>query len=254
MRLAGVTAIITGGASGLGEATARALAAGGARVAVFDLDQAGAEAIAGPMGGAGFACDITDEAAVQQALARVRQSLGVSRIIVNCAGIGGGGFRTAGPKGPHPLDLFRRLMDVHLTGAFNIARLGAQAMLEAPLRSDGERGVIIHTSSIAATDGPVGMVAYSAAKAGVIGLTLPMARDLAPAGIRVCTIIAGNFETPMLAGVRDALRSTLLAMQPFPNRFGRPEEFARLACHICENSMLNGVAIRLDGGLRLNVT
>jgi len=251
MNIEGHAAIVTGGASGLGEATARELSSAGGKVAIFDLNEARGKQVAQEMGGVFAEVDITDEVSVLKGIEMAAGRNGPARILVNCAAIGGPSIRTAGRKGPHPLDVFRRLVDVNLVGTFNVTRLAAHGMLDlAPLERQ-ERGVIINVASINALDGPVGTVAYTAAKAGVVGMTITIARDLAPKGIRVCSIAPGNFETPMLMGAPQELLDQLLPSVPFPNdRFGDPADFARLARHICENVMLNGETIRLDGAIR----
>jgi len=251
MNIAGHSAIITGGASGLGEAAARAFSKANVKVAIFDLDIERGPQIAKEIGGVFAEVDITNEDAVHQGIARAADHHGPARILVNCAAIGGPSIRTAGKKGPHPLDIFRKLVDVNLIGAFNATRLAAYEMLDLEPLERGERGVIINVASINALDGPVGSVAYTAAKAGVTGMTLTIARDLAPKGIRACTIAPGNFETPMLMGAPQELLDYLLPEVPFPNdRFGDPADFAAMARHICENVMLNGEVIRLDGAIR----
>ena len=251
MELSDVSVVVTGGGSGLGAATARELAAAGARVAVLDRTAAPAEAVAAEIAGLAVVADHCDEKAVHSALATAHEQNGPVRVLVNCAGEGAPGRRTAGPRGAYPLDLLRRQLEVNVVGPFNCARLAAQAMTELEPLPTGERGVIVNTSSVNAYDGPLGTVAYSAAKAAVVAMTLPMARDLAQAGIRVCTIAPGNFATPMLTSAPTALLDDLLNWIPFPNRFGSPAEFAALVRHICENPMLNGETIRLDAAVRM---
>lgn len=252
MNLAGAGAVITGGGSGLGAATARELTAAGARVWILDMDADAGAKIAAEVGGESVAVDVADEDGVAEAIDRAAADAPL-RVLVNCAGIGGPPRRTAGSKGAYPLDAFRRVVEVNLVGAFNCGRLAAQAMTELEPLDGGERGVIIHTSSVNAYDGPLGTVAYSAAKAGVVGLTLPMARDLAKFGIRVCTIAPGNFSTPLLLKSPPAFLEQLLQTIPFPrDDFGDPADFARLARHICENRMLNGETIRLDAAVRMS--
>jgi NAD(P)-dependent dehydrogenase (short-subunit alcohol dehydrogenase family) len=251
MEIQGIAAIVTGGASGLGEATARELASAGARVAIFDIDEDSGRDVAEEIGGVFALVDITDEASANAGIEAAKAQLGPPRILVNCAGIGIPAFRTVGKDGPYPLEVFRRAVEVNLVGAFNAMRLVAAAMNELEPLERGERGVLINTSSINAFDAPAGTVAYTAAKAGVVGMTLVVARDLAVRGIRCCTIVPGNFETPMLMGVPEEGLQQLLKYVPFPNdRFGDPADFARLARHICENVMLNGETIRLDGAVR----
>lgn len=252
MEIKGQIAIVTGGASGLGADTVRALAARGARVAVLDLNEALAQTIAAEVGGLAVRVDVADADSVAQAIAAVTAQLGAARIVVNAAGIGIGRKITSS-KGPHPLDSFLRVVNVNLTGTFDVCRLAATEMLPlAPVTADGERGVFVNVASIFGFDGPVGNTAYAASKAGVIGMTLPMARDLAPYGIRVVTICPGVFDTPLArAETGEVGFGRLLANIPFPKRAGKPAEFAQLACHIVENSMLNGEVIRLDAAMRM---
>jgi NAD(P)-dependent dehydrogenase (short-subunit alcohol dehydrogenase family) len=229
------------------------LAAAGARVTVLDVDADRASAVAASIGGVGLAVDVTDAAGVTTALAQAREAHGPARVLVNCAGLGARGMRTASPRGPYPLDVFEHVVAVNLFGSFNCARLAAADMVGLEPLQDGARGVIVHTASVNAMDGPVGTTAYSASKAAVVGMTLPMARDLAPYGIRVCTIAPGNFRTPMLEQIPAEGLALLQQEVPFPNtRFGDPSEFARLARHICENDMLNGETIRIDGAVRMS--
>jgi NAD(P)-dependent dehydrogenase (short-subunit alcohol dehydrogenase family) len=254
MKIDGTSAIVTGGASGLGLATARELAQAGARVTIFDLDRERGPAAAGLIGGTFVMVDVRDEDSVAVGLEVAARQYGAARIAVSAAGIGGGGMRIAGRRGPHPLDLFRALLDVHAVGTFNVARLAAAAMRSLEPADGGERGVIVNTSSVVAQDGPTGMVAYAAAKGAIEAMTLPMARDLGSAGIRVCTVVPGNFSTPLAEGVPAELKSRLVAMTPFPKRFGDPAEFARLVRHVIENSMLNAATIRIDGGIRMAIS
>ena len=251
MNVNGHAAIVTGGASGLGKATALRLIEAGARVAVFDSNVELGKRVAADHGVVFAEVDITSEASVLGGLEIAAAEHGPARILVNCAAIGGPSIRTAGKHGPHPLQVFEKLVQVNLIGAFNVTRLAAAEMLGLEPMQRGERGVIVNVSSINALDGPVGTVAYTAAKAGVVGMTITVARDLAPRGIRACTIAPGNFETPMLMAAPEPFLETLLASVPFPNdRFGDPREFAELALHICENGMLNGEVIRLDAAMR----
>lgn len=252
MQIAGHAFLITGGASGLGAATARRLAVAGANVVICDVGAEQGTKLAGEIGThARFAqADVTDESQVVQAIAAAREKYGALHGAVSCAGIAPG-ERVLGKSGPHRLETFRRALEVNLVGTFNVLRLAAQAMAENAPDAEGERGIIINTASIAAFDGQVGQVAYSASKAGVAGLTLPAARELARFGIRVMTIAPGIFETPMMAGMSEDVRAALAAQVPFPPRLGRPEEFAALVEHIIANPMLNGEVIRLDGALRL---
>jgi NAD(P)-dependent dehydrogenase (short-subunit alcohol dehydrogenase family) len=246
MRLDGIGALVAGGASGLGEATARELAARGARVTVADLNEERGAALADELGGAFVATDVTDEAAVQAAV----ETVDGLRFAVSCAGIGWA-ERTVGKQGAAALQPFETVIRVNLIGTFNVLRLSAAAMAGGEPDADGERGAVVMTASIAAYDGQIGQAAYSASKGGVVGLTLPAARDLSRIGIRVCTIAPGLFDTPLLAALPEESRQALGAQIPFPPRLGKPDEYARLACHIAENTMLNGEVIRLDGALRM---
>ncbi|MER8368724.1 3-hydroxyacyl-CoA dehydrogenase [Mesorhizobium sp. M1348] len=246
----GQIAIVTGGGSGLGEATARALAAGGARVAVLDLGIERAAKVAADIGGIAVQCDVSDAENGATAVAEVAETLGEVRILVNCAGIVIG-MKTIGKDGPHPLDQYRKVIEVNLIGTFNMIRLVADRTARLEPLLGGERGVIVNTASVAAYDGQIGQAAYSASKAGVVGMTLPVARDLARSGIRVCTIAPGIFRTPMMAGMPQEVQDSLGAAVPFPSRLGEPSEYAALALHIIENQMLNGETIRLDGAIRM---
>jgi len=252
VQVQGRTFVVTGGGSGLGAATARRLAAAGANVAIIDLArEAGARLAAelGPRASAAVA-DVADETQVAAAIDGARKAWGAVHGAVSCAGIAGA-ERILGRNGPHPLATFRRAVEVNLVGTFNVLRLAAQAMADNAPDPEGERGVIINTASVAAFDGQVGQAAYSASKAGVAGLALPAARELARLGIRVVTIAPGIFETPMMAAMSEEVRASLAAQVPFPPRLGRPEEYAALVQHIVENTMLNGEVIRLDGALRM---
>jgi NAD(P)-dependent dehydrogenase (short-subunit alcohol dehydrogenase family) len=246
MQLDGIGALVAGGASGLGEATARKLAARGARVTIADLDEERGGALADELGGAFVAADVSDESQVQAAVDAVEGM----RLAVSCAGIGWA-ERTVKRDGPASLQPFETVVRVNLIGTFNVLRLAAAAMAAGEPDAEGERGAIVLTASIAAFEGQIGQTAYAASKGGVVGLTLPAARDLARLGIRVCTIAPGLFDTSLLAGVPDEARRALGEQIPFPSRLGRPEEYARLACHIAENTMLNGEVLRLDGALRM---
>ncbi|HTT77430.1 MAG TPA: 3-hydroxyacyl-CoA dehydrogenase [Candidatus Binataceae bacterium] len=252
MELKNAVALITGGGSGLGEATAREFVAGGGKVVIIDLPDSAGSTLADSFGNQGLfvAADVTSAAAIEKAVAAAVDRFGGLHIAVNCAGIGKA-QRTVGKDGPHSLELFTRVIQVNLIGTFNVIRLTAQRMSSNTPNGDGERGVIINTASIAAFDGQIGQAAYSASKGGVVGLTLPVARDLASLGIRVCTIAPGTFDTPMLATLPEPARRALGAQIPFPSRLGRPAEYAALARHIVENAMLNGETIRLDGALRM---
>ncbi len=244
---------MAGGASGLGEATARALAAGGARVVIADLNAEKGEALAAELGeGASFvAADVTDEAAVAGAVERAAGAgEGGLRVSVCCAGIGWA-ERVAHKGGPHNLEFFSNVVKVNLIGTFNVLRLAAAAMSENEPDAEGERGVCVNTASIAAYDGQIGQIAYAASKGGIVGMTLPAARDMASRGVRVVTIAPGLFDTPLLAALPEEARTALGEGIPFPSRLGRPEEYARLVTQIVANPMLNGETIRLDGALRM---
>jgi NAD(P)-dependent dehydrogenase (short-subunit alcohol dehydrogenase family) len=246
MQLDGIGALVAGGASGLGEATARELAARGARVTVADLNAERGAALAGELGGDFVATDVTDEQQVEAAVATIEGL----RLAVSCAGIGWA-ERTVGKQGAAALQPFETVIRVNLIGTWNVLRLAAAAMSAGEPDAEGERGAVVMTASIAAYDGQIGQTAYSASKGGIVGLTLPAARDLARRGIRVCTIAPGLFDTPLLAGLPEESRAALGAQIPFPPRLGRPQEYAALACHIAENTMLNGEVIRLDGAIRM---
>lgn len=250
MQIDGMAAIVTGGASGLGGATAVALAEAGAKVAIIDVNAAAAEQAASRIGGLGLACDVRDGPAMEAALAAASKAHGAARILVNCAGIGTPG-RAVGRDGPLALEKFESVIAVNLTGTFNAARLAAFGMQSLDPLAEGERGVIINTASVAAYEGQVGQPAYAASKGGIVALTLPLAREFAQFGIRVMTIAPGIFETPMLAGLPEEVREALAADVPFPRRLGQPEDYARLALHIVESPMMNGETIRLDGAIRL---
>jgi NAD(P)-dependent dehydrogenase (short-subunit alcohol dehydrogenase family) len=243
-------ALVVGGASGLGEATARRLHAQGAAVTIADVNAEKGEALADELGLPFVACDVREEDQVQAAVDAAAQAEGGLRICVNCAGTGWA-QRVAGSKGPHPLEPFAVIVAINLIGTFNVLRLAASAMLGNEPLADGERGVCINTASIAAYEGQIGQVAYSASKGGVVGLTLPAARDLAAVGIRVMTIAPGLFDTPLLAALPPEARESLGTSIPWPPRLGLPAEYAQLAAHIVENRMLNGEVIRLDGALRM---
>jgi NAD(P)-dependent dehydrogenase (short-subunit alcohol dehydrogenase family) len=245
----GVAAIVTGGGSGLGEATARALAAAGAKVAVFDVNTKGAEAVAADIGGIAVRCDVSSPEA-EEAIATAANAHGEARILINCAGIGMA-LRTTTKEGPHPLEVFARVVQVNLVGTFNMIRLFAARCEKLDPLEGGERGVIVNTASVAAYDGQIGQAAYSASKGGVVGMTLPIARDLSRAGIRVCTIAPGIFRTPMLAGLPEEAQKSLGMQVPFPPRLGDPAEYGALAMHIVQNQMLNAETIRLDGAIRM---
>jgi NAD(P)-dependent dehydrogenase (short-subunit alcohol dehydrogenase family) len=242
----GIGALIAGGASGLGEATARELAGCGARVTIADLNDERGSALASELGGRFVHADVTDEEQVRAAV----EAAGELRLTVSCAGIGWA-ERTVKKDGPAALAPFEAVVRVNLIGTYNVLRLAAAAMAANDPDPEGERGVVVMTASIAAFDGQIGQTAYSASKGGVVGMTLPAARDLARFGIRVCTIAPGLFDTPLLAGLPEDRRRALGEQIPFPPRLGRPDEYARLTCQIAENGMLNGEVVRLDGALRM---
>ncbi|MHA7881690.1 3-hydroxyacyl-CoA dehydrogenase [Nitratireductor rhodophyticola] len=250
MNPSGIVALVTGGGSGLGEATARALAAKGAKIAIADVGMDRARVVASDIDGIAVKCDVTSEDDAKAAVEEATEKLGAPRILVNCAGIAIA-MKTVGKDGPHPLDLYRRVIEINLLGTFNMIRLFAAATQELEPLDGGERGVIVNTASVAAFDGQIGQVAYSASKGGVVGMTLPIARDLSRSGIRVCTIAPGIFKTPMMAGLPEDAQASLGQQVPFPPRLGEPSEYAALACHIVENQMLNGETIRLDGAIRM---
>ncbi len=243
-------AIVTGGGSGLGEATARTLAARGVKVGVLDIGIDRAHKVAADIGGLAVKCDVASAEDAEKAIAEVVEKLGTPRILVNCAGIAVG-MKTVGKDGPHPLDVYRTVIEVNLIGTFNMIRLAADRMARLDPLEGGERGVIVNTASVAAFDGQIGQAAYSASKGGVVSMTLPVARDLARSGIRVMTIAPGIFKTPMMAGMPQEVQDSLAAAVPFPPRLGEPSEYAALALHIVENQMLNGETIRLDGAIRM---
>lgn len=254
MRIAEHTFVITGGASGLGAATAQHLVTQGAAVVLLDINQQAVEAEAERLGkrALGIACDICVADQVQQGLEVAVQHFGALHGLINCAGIVGA-QRILGRKGAHDLADFTRVLHINVVGSFNMLRLTAQVMAENKPNAQGERGVIINTASVAAYDGQLGQAAYAASKGAIVSLTLPAARELAGHGIRVMTIAPGIFETPMMAGMSDEVRASLAAAVPFPPRLGKPKEYAALAQHIIENSMLNGEVIRLDGALRMGI-
>ncbi len=252
MNLQDAVAIITGGGSGLGEATARAFAADGAKIAVLDLPNSPGAKVAESFGERGLftPADVVSGEGVEAAIAAAVKRFGTLHIAVNCAGVGRA-MRTVTRESPHSLELFTKVIQINLIGTFNVIRLAANQMAKNSPNGEGERGVIINTASIAAYDGQIGQAAYAASKAGVVGMTLPIARDLASFGVRVCTIAPGTFDTPMLALLPAPARKALGAQIPFPPRLGHPEEYASLAREIVRNPMLNGETIRLDGALRM---
>src|SRR3954462_11069749 len=249
MRIEGVNALVAGGASGLGAATARRLSEAGAHVTIADLNPERGAETARAIGAEFVQADVTDPTQVEAAVTRAAGDGGL-RISVCCAGIAWA-EKVAGSRGPHQFEPFETVIRVNLVGTFNVLRLAAAAMLANAPDEQGERGVCVNTASIAAYDGQIGQIAYSASKGGIVGLTLPAARDLAQSGIRVCAIAPGLFDTPLLAGLPEEARTALGAQVPFPPRLGSPDEFAALAAHIVENPMLNGEVIRLDGALRM---
>jgi NAD(P)-dependent dehydrogenase (short-subunit alcohol dehydrogenase family) len=248
---AGASAIVTGGASGLGAATAKALTQAGFRVALFDLSDEMGGALAAELGGLFCHVDVSDPASVQAGMDKVVRDLGAPRVLVNCAGIGPAS-KTVSRGEPHDFALFNKTISVNLIGSFNCAsQAAAQMVASDPMAPDGARGVIINTASVAAYDGQIGQIAYSASKGGIVGMTLPMARDLADKGVRVCTIAPGLFLTPLLEGLPEDVQTSLGAQVPFPSRLGQPAEFGKLVCSIIDNPMLNGEVIRLDGAIRM---
>ena len=251
MQIQGQAALVTGGASGLGEATARELARLGAKVAVLDRNADMAEKVAAAVNGVACACDITDPASVTAAIEKAAAAHGPARILMNVAGIGSAKRVVQRDGSAAPLEDFVRVVNINLIGTYNVSRLFAAACSKLPLLANGERGVMMFTASVAAFDGQVGQQAYSASKAGLAGMTLPMARDLAQHAIRVCTVAPGLFATPLMQELPEAVQQSLAASIPFPPRLGKPEEFAELACHIVTNGHLNGEVIRLDGALRM---
>ncbi|GAB4519653.1 MAG: 3-hydroxyacyl-CoA dehydrogenase [Parvularculaceae bacterium] len=250
MNIEGRGALVTGGGSGLGAATAQKLAGLGARVALLDMNIDAARALAEEIGGAAFACDVSNTEEVERAVAAAIDALGEVRAAVNCAGIVAA-EKVVGRDGPADISRFARVIAVNLTGTFNVMRLAAAHMAALPPLEDQARGVIVNTASVAAFDGQIGQCAYAASKAGVAGMTLPAARDLSRLGIRVMTIAPGIFRTPMMAGLPQEVQDSLGASVPYPSRLGDPSEFAALAAHIIENQMLNGEVIRLDGAIRM---
>jgi NAD(P)-dependent dehydrogenase (short-subunit alcohol dehydrogenase family) len=250
MEIEGQAAIVSGGASGLGRATAKALAEARVKVAVLDINETLAAETARETGGFAIACDVTGAGSVEAAFAAARERHGAARIAVNCAGVGTAG-RIVGRDGPLPLDAFRHVIEINLIGSFNVMRVAAAEMSTLDPLDDGERGIIVSTASVAAFDGQIGQAAYSASKGGIVSLTLPAARELARYGVRVVAIAPGIFATPMLEGLPQNVRESLAASVPFPARLGRPEEYAALVLHLCRNTMINGEVIRLDGALRM---
>ncbi len=250
MDVMGTSAIVTGGASGLGAGTARALAAAGAKVAIFDMNMDGANQVASEIGGVAIECDVSDAGSAEAAVAAARDAHGAAAICVNCAGIGTA-HRIVGRDGPIDLEDYARVIRVNLIGTFNVLRLAAADMAGREPNADGERGIIVNTASVAAYEGQIGQAAYSSSKGGIVGLTLPAAREFARSGIRVLAIAPGLFATPMLRGLPQEMQDNLAATLPFPSRFGTPEEYAKLVLHMVDNPILNGEVVRLDSGIRL---
>ncbi len=253
MQLQDKVAIVTGGASGLGRATVETLLTRGAKVVIFDLNEEQGAAAADALGeSCSYAkVNVADEESVQSGIRHTLDTFGAVHICVNCAGIGSA-MKTYGSKGPHALNLFQTVINVNLVGTFNVLRLAAEAMAKNdPVTDDGERGVIVNTASVAAFDGQVGQVAYSASKGGVVGMTLPIARDLASYGIRVNTIAPGIFNTPLMNSAPDAVKQPLIEATQFPKRLGNPPEYAQLVCQMVENGFFNGEVVRLDGAIRM---
>ena len=250
MQVDGNVAIITGGASGLGAGAARELAKAGGQIAIWDIQEDKGLEIAKEVGGVFCNCDVTSEESVIAAMEETKEALGVGRILVNCAGTGIA-IKTSSRGEAHPLDQFQRIININLIGTFNCIRLATTAMIELEPMDHGERGVVINTASVAAYDGQIGQAAYSASKGGIVGMTLPVARDLADKGIRVCTIAPGIFETPLLGTLPDDVRQSLANAVPFPQKLGQPSEYAQLARQIVEIVKLNAETIRLDGAIRM---
>jgi NAD(P)-dependent dehydrogenase (short-subunit alcohol dehydrogenase family) len=252
MQIANHVFLVTGGSSGLGAATVRNLVAGGGRVIIADINQEAGQKLATELGdvAAFVECNVVDEAQVQSAVDTAVQRFGKLDGAINCAGVATG-ERVVGKNGAHSLAGFERTIRINLIGSFNVVRLAANQMSKQAPEATGERGVLINTASVAAFDGQIGQAAYAASKAGIVGMTLPIARELAKTGIRIMTIAPGIFDTPMLQGMSDEIRASLAAQVPFPSRLGRPEEYAQLVRHIIENEMLNGEVIRLDGAIRM---
>ncbi len=245
-----LAAVVSGGASGLGEATARALAKSGVHVSILDINEEGAKSVAGDIGGLAFACDISSAEGVEIAINGAAEAHGPARIAINCAGIGTPA-KIVGRDGPQNLEVFRRIIDINLVGTFNLLRLAGAGMQDLNPLDGGERGVIINTASVAAFEGQIGQAGYGASKGGVAAMTLPAAREFARFGIRVLTIAPGIFDIPLLSGLSQEVQDSLGGSVPFPSRLGKPEEYAALAMHMVSNAMLNGEVVRLDGAIRM---
>lgn len=250
MNVKGLAAIVTGAGSGLGAVTAEALSAAGAKVALLDINEDGLKSVAASTGGLAITCDVSSAEAAEAAVAQAREANGPCRVLVNCAGIAPG-KRIVGRDGPMPLADFEKVIRVNLIGSFNMLRLAAADMLAAEALGDGERGVIVSTSSIAATEGQMGQAAYAASKAGITGMMLPAAREFAKKGVRVLTVAPGLIGTPLLLNMPQEVQDNLAGQVPFPHRFGKPEEYAGLVMHLVENVMLNAGSFRIDGGMRM---
>ncbi|MBO23406.1 MAG: 3-hydroxyacyl-CoA dehydrogenase [Rhodospirillaceae bacterium] len=250
MDVNGLAAVITGGGSGIGAEVARHCAKAGMKVALLDVNMDGANAVADEIGGTAVECDVTSAESGAAAIAAARAANGVGRLLVNCAGVGTPG-RIVSRSGPMPLDAFNMVIQVNLVGSFNMMRLFAAELGEVESFEDGERGLIVSTASVAATEGQIGQAAYASSKGGIVSLNLVAAREFAPRGIRVNTIAPGLIDTPMMAGLPDEARASLAEQPEFPKRLGRPEEYARLVMHMCENVLINGAVMRLDGALRM---
>ena len=250
MDINGLAAVITGAASGLGEATARALSGGGAKVAILDRNEERAKAVGDDLGGVGIGCDVADATSMEAAIQTAAETHGPARIVVNCAGVGPAA-RVIGRDGPMALQKFAQVITINLVGTFNTLRLAAAAMQELDALETGERGIIINTASVAAFEGQIGQAAYSASKGGVHAMTIPVARELARFGIRVLTIAPGIMSTPMLFALPDEVQESLGKTVPFPARLGSADEYAKLVLHMCDNVYMNGETVRLDGGIRL---
>ena len=256
MKLSGCSAVVTGGASGLGEATARALAAEGVKIAIFDMNEAKGEAVAADIGGVFCHVNVTSDESVEAGLAKARAAIGQERILINCAGTGNAAktasrSRETGEIKHFPLEAFNMIIQINLVGTFRCIAKSAAGMLTLPPLEDGERGAIVNTASVAAEDGQMGQAAYSASKGGVVGMTLPIARDLMSEGIRVNTILPGIFNTPLMNGAPENVKLALAASVPFPKRLGNPHEYASLAVEMCRNSYFNGEDVRIDGAIRM---